>query len=387
MEKEKYVAKTMSGLEELLIEEITSLGATNPKKLFRAVSFEATLEELYRINYWSRTALRVLKPILSFKAHNETVYYKRLRRFDWTELFTLDETFKINSSVHSDQFTHSQYISLKTKDAIVDQFRMEYDSRRPSIDMVDPDFVFDVHCNGIDFTISMDSSGESLHKRGYRQSQRKAPLNEILAAGMILLSGWDMKGPLLDPMCGSGTLLTEAYYLAKNIAPRKNRRSYAFMNWNNYNQELWHSVQNEDRFLPNSLPVSLKGFDLDYDQVEETRELLNELDIEDEIEVKCMDFFESKAHSDIGTIVMNPPYGLRIEEDDIEEFYKSIGDTFKKSYQGWSAWVLSGNKDALKSLGLRTSKKMTLFNGPIECKFHKYDMYRGTKKKSKIDPK
>lgn len=373
----------MSGLEDLLIEEITSLGATNPQKLFRAVSFEATLEELYRINYWSRLALRVLKPILFFKAHNETVYYKRLRRFDWTSLFSLNETFKINSSVHSDQFTHSQYVSLKTKDAIVDQFRMEFDGERPSIDMTDPDFVFDVHCNGIDFTISMDSSGESLHKRGYRQSQRKAPLNETLAAGMIYLSGWDKKSTLLDPMCGSATLLTEAFFIARNIAPRKNRRQYAFMNWNNYESELWHSVLNDERFSPNDISLSLKGYDLDRIQVEETRELLSDLGLEDDIEITCKDFFDSTAQMDNGTIIMNPPYGLRIEEEDIVGFYKSIGDTFKKSYQGWSAWVLSGNKAAIKSLGLRTSKKLTLFNGPIECKFHKYEMYRGSKKVSK----
>lgn len=370
----------MSGLEDLLIGEIIEQGGTNTEKLFRAVSFEATLEELYKINYWSRTALRVIKPFLEFKAHNETVYYKRLRRYDWTSLFRLDQTFKINSSVHSDRFTHSQYVALKAKDAIVDQFREVHDQSRPSIDIEDPDLVFDIHCNGIDFIISMDSSGESLHKRGYRQSRRKAPLNETLAAGLVLLSGWDKKSPLLDPMCGSGTILSEAYYIAHNIPPRINREFYCFMNWANFDSDLWDRVVKEGQAKIKVPEVDISGYDIDGQQIEETKTLFQEMKISHAVSIKRADFFQSTKSSEQGMIIMNPPYGLRIEEDDIIGFYKNIGDTFKKSYQGWSAWVISGNKDAIKSLGLRTSKKLTLYNGSLECKYHKYDMYRGTKK-------
>ncbi len=373
----------MSGLEELLVQEIIQFGGSDINILHRAVSFEADLEGLYKINLWSRTALRVIKPFLEFRAHNETVYYKRLRRFDWTELFDLDQTFRINSSVHSDVYTHSQYVALKTKDAIVDQFRMEYDQRRPSIDLENPDFVFDVHCNGIDFIISIDSSGTSLHRRGYRQSMRKAPLNETLAAGMVMLSGWDHKSPLLDPMCGSGTILTEAYLIAKNIPPRLDREQFAFMNWSNYDEELWQKIKDEAYATINQNPIQLYGCDIDHNQIDETLDLITSLKMDREIKLEAKDFFDAEAPTLSGTIIMNPPYGMRIEEEDIMGFYKLIGDTFKKRYQGWTAWVLSGNKDAMKNLGLRTSKKITLYNASIESKYHKYEMYRGTKKVKK----
>ncbi len=376
----------MSGLEELLAVEITAHGGENIKLLHRAVSFESDLETLYKINLWSRTALRVIKPFLEFKAHNETVYYKRLRRYDWTELFELDQTFRINSSVHSDVYTHSQYVALKTKDAIVDQFRLEYDDRRPSIDLENPDFVFDVHCNGIDFIISIDSSGTSLHRRGYRQSMRRAPLNETLAAGMVMLSGWDKTSPLLDPMCGSGTILTEAYLIAKNIAPRLERVQFAFMNWSNYDDDLWQRVKDEAYHLINEDPIQLYGCDIDPEQIDETLELISSLHMDKEIKLEVKDFFEEEAIAPAGMIIMNPPYGLRIEEEDIMGFYKQIGDTFKKQYQGWTAWVLSGNKDAMKKLGLRTSKKLTLYNASIESKYHKYEMYGGTRKTKTATP-
>lgn len=367
-----------------MAQEISSYGGTNVEQLVRAVSFEGDLEVVYKANLWSRTALRVLKPILQFKAHNETVLYKRLRRFSWTDLIGLEQTFKVNSSVHSDQFTHSKYVALKTKDAIIDEFRLQYDSRRPSIDLDQPDFGIDVHCNGIDFTISLDSSGTSLHKRGYRQSQRQAPLNETLAAGMIMLSGWDLKTPFLDPMCGSGTLLTEAVMMVRNIAPRLERSHFAFMNWSDYDPDLWLSIKDQARSSIIPCQTSIIGYDSDPVQIRETRALLDELNMKDDISLDVKDFFESEKPAEQGVIIMNPPYGLRLEEEDIEGFYRQIGDTFKKKYQGWTAWLISGNKKAIKSIGLRTSKKLTLFNGSIECKYHRFDMYSGTKKKSAV---
>ncbi|MCL4118236.1 UNVERIFIED_CONTAM: hypothetical protein GTU68_001082, partial [Idotea baltica] len=313
-----FVAKTIFGLEEILAQEVEEQGGQNIVKGNRAVEFDGDLESLYKINLWSRTALRVIKPFLSFSAHNETVFYKRLRRYDWTELIGLDQTFMINSTVNSDVYNHSQYIALKTKDAIVDSFRERYNGLRPSIDLEFPDFVLDVHCRGIEFTISLDSSGRSLHRRGYRQSMRKAPLNEALAAGMIMLSGWDKKTPLLDPMCGSGTILTEAYMIAQNIAPRASWERFAFMNWKGYDDALWKRILLSTLNAKKELETEIIGFDIDHEQIQETRELLSDLGFED-IRLKRMDFTESEKPLDEGTIITNPPYGIRIgEEEDVE---------------------------------------------------------------------
>ena len=377
------IAKTIYGLEELLAHEIKELGGTEIEIGNRAVTFEGDLETMYKINLWSRTALRVIKPFLSFTAHNETVYYKRLRRYDWTKLFRLDQTFMVTSVVNSEYFNHSKYLSQKTKDAIVDLFRMHYDQQRPSIDLKNPDFVIDVHCRGTEFSISLDSSGRSLHRRGYRQSQRQAPLNEALAAGMIMHSGWDISIPLLDPMCGSGTLLTEAYTIAKNIPPRKSWDHFAFMNWSDFDQALWNKVVNDAKAAENDKTPTLLGFDIDKKQVWETQELLHDLGYSD-IKIKLTDFTSEEKPFENGMIITNPPYGLRLgEEEEMADFYKSIGDTLKQSYSGWSAWIISGNKNAIKRVGLKTSKRLTLFNGAIECKYHRYDLYDGSKKKNK----
>jgi len=248
----------MAGLEQILAQEIEDLGGSDIKVLHRAVSFSGDQTVLYKVNLWSRTALRVLKPILNFTAHNETVFYKRLRRYNWTDLINLDTTFKINSTVHSRIFTHDKYIALKTKDAIIDQCRDAYRGRRPNIDVENPDILIDVHCKDKEFTISLDSSGDSLHKRGYRQRRRMAPLNEVLAAGMVILSGWDHTTPLFDPMCGSGTILTEAYFLAHNIPPRLNRSHFTFMSWPDYDDALWGSIKGDAQLGITSSDIQLR---------------------------------------------------------------------------------------------------------------------------------
>ncbi len=370
----------MAGLEQLLADEIKELGGQSIQILNRAVSFESDLETLYKVNLWSRTATRVLQPILSFKAHNETVFYKRLRRYTWTDLIHLDTTFKINSTVHSDVYTHSQYMALKTKDAIVDQCRDAYGGRRPNIDLERPDIVIDVYCKDKDFTISLDSSGDSLHKRRYRQRQRMAPLNEVLAAGMVMLSGWDRSSPLLDPMCGSGTILTEAYMLANKIPPRLHRGHFSFMSWPDYDEALLSKIKGDAQLGIEDNPLTLIGRDIITSQVSDTRSLVMDHGMGDSIHIEKADFFTSDAPVEEGMIIANPPYGMRLEEEDIEGFYKQFGDTLKQKYNGWSAWILCGDKDAIKRVGLRTSKKLTLYNGPIQCKYHRYDMYRGSKK-------
>ena len=369
----------MSGLEDILAIEIQHLGGTQVEKLNRAVSFEGDLRTLYRVNYESRLALRVLKPLTSFRAHDETVLYKRLRRYDWTQFLDPQTTFRVNTAVHSHRYTHSHFIALKTKDAIVDQCRDRYGGRRPSIDLERPDITLDVYCSGTDFTISLDSSGESLYKRGYRQSQRLAPLNEVLAAGMITLADWT-GGPLLDPMCGSGTILIEALMKAKNIPAQKNRSQFAFRSWPGHDSSLWQEVTSTADRQISALRDELIGFDINKDQISETQLSLAFMGYEDEVQLVSKDFFSSEAPVEEGTIITNPPYGIRVTDDDIMSFYKKMGDTMKQQYQGWSAWILCGNKDAIKNIGLKTSKKLTLYNGPIECKYHRYDMYRGSRK-------
>lgn len=372
--------KTLFGLEQLLAEELSSLGAKNIEIGNRVVLCEGDQRLLYSINLKSRLALRVLVPILSFKAHNEVVLYKRIRRYEWTDLIDLEQTYVINSSIYSDIFNHSKYVSLKIKDAISDQFRDRNDGQRPSIDQENPDYVIDVYCNGKDFTISLDSSGGSLHRRGYRQAKRTAPLNEVLASGMILSSGWTADQPLYDPMCGSGTLLIEAYQIGKGIAPGLNRDHFTFMNWQDYDEALWNTLTSEAKSEQNEKELNIYGSDINGTQINETMELLTDLNYQGNITLKQGNFTQLNAPYESGTMITNPPYDERVKSDDIIGLYKSIGDTLKEKYDGWDAWILSGNKAAIKRIGLRTSKKLTLYNGAIECKFHKYEMYRGSKK-------
>lgn len=379
----KLLAKTQFGLEELLSEEIKALGGKEVEILNRAVSFEGDLECLYKVNLWSRLAIRVLKPFLTFKAHNETVLYKRLRRYDWTELFTLDQTFCIDSTVSSDIFRHSKYLSLKAKDAIVDLFRLKNDGLRPSIDLRNPHYKINIHCRDTEFTVSLDSSGESLHRRGYRQSERQAPLNEILASGMIMLSGWDGTTPLYDPMCGSGTILTEAYLIAKNIPPRMNRDTYGFMMWNEYDASLWNSIRSDALNHKKHIRPEIYGSDMDRGLLRETQSLINLLGYQSEIHLNSQDFIDSDPPCKPGMIITNPPYGQRIEPEDIDLLYSQIGDTLKGKYAGWSAWLISSNLAALKKIGLRPSKKHILYNGSLECRYQKFEMYKGSLKKKK----
>lgn len=381
----EIVAKTIFGLEKILADEISQLGGENISILNRAVSFTGNHEVLYKVNLWSRTALRVLVPLFHFNAHNETVLYKRIKRYDWSQWLDLDKTFAISSTVNSDIFNHSLYVALKMKDAIVDQFRENNNGLRPSIDLEAPDVNLHIHCNMREFTVSLDSSGDSLHRRKYRQESRLAPLNEALAASMVMLSGWDKSQVLYDPMCGSGTILTEAVMIAQNIAPRLQWTHFSFMNWKDFDPVLWQQVYTSASESVENHPLEIIGTDNDAGQIEETQLLINSLGYDNYVHLSTQDFFSSESPSTPGIIIMNPPYDMRVQTDDIIAFYQSIGDTLKKQYQDWDAWILSGNKEALKRLGLRSSQKMTLFNGAIECKFQKYEMYRGSKKASKSE--
>ena len=376
----KIVAKTPFGLEDILIREIESIGGQNIEKLNRAVSFEGDKRLLYKANLHLRTALRVLLPIKTFQVKNEHDLYKEIKKMSWNKYLELDKTFSIDATVNSSYFNHSKYVALKAKDAIADRFRDDY-NKRPNVDINDPDLKINLHINESSCTVSLDSSGDSLHKRGYKSTEHPAPLNEVLAAGLIMLSGWDKKTTFVDPMCGSGTIVTEAALYAHNIAPGTFRKKFGFMTWKDYDSDLWDDLIGEAITEETDFEGKIYGFDLSRKYAELTEAIVEDISMEDTVEIKQCNFFDLSKPEEDGVIIMNPPYDERMKKEAIDEFYKKIGDQLKQQFNGYNAWIFSGNKDALKSVGLRTAKKLTLKNGPIDCKFHLYELYKGTTKK------
>lgn len=375
----KIIAKTLQGLENVLASELEEIGAKSIKPLKRAVSYEGNKKIIYKSNYLLRTALKILEPVYNFKANNEKELYESVYHFDWPFYFNENRTFAIRSTIFSEKFKHSGYTSLKVKDAIVDRFRKDT-GKRPNVDSKFPEISINVHCTNNLFTISFDSSGESLHKRGYKSNKHRAPLNEVLAAGMVLLSGWDKKETFTDFMCGSGTIVTEAAMIAANIPPGFKRKYFAFMKQNSFDNNLWNKITNEANKNINKTNTNFLINDISDKSIETTSQNLKSLDILDNTKIHNTDFKNEKISSEQGTIIINPPYGERMEKEDINAFYKSIGDKLKKDFTGSTAWILSANRQALKQVGLRPSKKLTLFNGSLECGFYKYDLYKGSKK-------
>ncbi len=369
-------AKTHFGLENVLAEELKNLGANNIKALNRAVSFTGNTELMYKANLHCRTALRILKPIYKFTARNENVLYDGIQSIDWNKLMSFKNTLAVDSAVNSRFFNHSQYVALKTKDAIVDQFRDKF-SIRPSVELDDPTIRINVHISEDECTVSLDSSGSSLHKRGYRLEKNEAPLNEALAAGLVLLSSWDKKSNFVDPMCGSGTILIEAALFAYNIAPGSIRKSFGFQKWRDFQPELWDKLCQEatDQITP--FEHKLVGSDISSESIGYAKNNARLAKLEGKVTLLRKSFEEQTPPEGGGVLIMNPPYGERLKEEDIDGFYKMIGDRFKAAYAGYDAWLISSNKDALKKLGLHPYKKITLHNGPLECKFQKFPMYAG----------
>ncbi len=375
----QLLAKTLHGLEAVLAEELRQLGATKIEERKRAVAFEGDLQLMYRANLELRTAIRILMPIANFKARNEDEFYDKIKAIDWEQYMNVKQTLAVDAVTASKTFNHSKYIALKTKDAIVDQFREKY-KKRPNVRVYNPHLGVYIYIHDEQVNVSIDSTGESLHKRGYRVASVDAPINEVLAAGMILLSDWDKEGLLMDPMCGSGTLLIEAAMYANHIPPNRLRTHFAFMNWNEYDQDLWEKVkkQADDHIVDHPHPIL--GWDKNLGCVRKTEQNIEAAGLTGKIEVNRKRFERLEAPPAPGTIIMNPPYDERLAEDNIEEFYEIIGDTLKKKYAGFRAWLITSSMDGIKKVGLRTSRKMTLFNGKLECKFVKYEMYEGSKK-------
>ncbi|PRY15417.1 putative N6-adenine-specific DNA methylase [Pontibacter ummariensis] len=375
------IATTLAGLEEVLAAELQALDMEYIKAGNRAVTCSGNLRQLYEANLWCRTAIRILKPIRTFKARNEKDLYEQVQKTNWQEVMDLEQTFAIDAVVSHSTFEHSLFVAQLTKDAIVDQFR-KVTGERPSVDRVRPDVRINLHMHENQVTLSLDSSGDSLHRRGYRLQTNVAPLNEVLAAGIIALSGWDKKSAFIDPMCGSGTFLIEAALMAQNIAPGLYRRDpYGFEQWKDYDESLFEMVWNTAEAKEKRDPqAAIIGYDIDPDYVAAAWSNIENAGLEHVIQVEEADFFKTEAPAIPGVVVMNPPYNERIQSEDINLLYKNIGDTLKNKYQGYDAFVFTGNLDAAKSIGLRTSRRVPLYNGSIDCRLLKYELYRGSRK-------
>jgi putative N6-adenine-specific DNA methylase len=377
-----FLAKTFYGFEPLLEKELRKLGAKNIKSINRAVSFEGDLGFLYKANLSLRTALRILMPIGRYPVKNQTDLYRAIDRIDWSKWFSAEQSFIIDVTLFSDHFNHSLFVAQKAKDAIVDQFSKR-EGKRPSVTTENPDIRIQLHLQGDQLTISLDSSGNSLHQRGYRIETNIAPINEVLAAGMLLHSGWEGKTYFYDPMCGSGTLAIEAAMIACNIPPSLNRTTFSFMNWKNFDTELFEIIRNSCLSKVREFRGHIYASDKAPSAVRKAQENIENAGLEEYISVVRSDFFFADRPSEVPLhIVFNPPYGERLPID-ADVFYGKIGDTLKKEYQGCEAWFITANIEALKSVGLRPSRKIKMFNGKLESRLVSYELYQGSRKASK----
>ncbi len=377
----EMVAKTFRGLEEVLAGEIEAIGGGNIRKGTRVVHFSGDREVMYRANFMLRTALRILVPFYEFRAKDENELYKCAYSFDWSALLLENMTFAIDGVLNSPYFNHSKFISLKVKDAIADQFRAKT-GKRPGVDTSDPDVRLNLHISDDRCTLLLDSSGESLHRRGYRAGAGPAPLNEVLAAGMIMLSGWDRKSDFIDPMCGSGTIPIEAAMMAYNIPPGIYRKQFAFEKWTDFDKPLFESIYNEEHPDPPVFP-RITGSDISSRSVSMARSNAKNAFLGKKVNFTISPFEDMLPPGDGGVLITNPPYGGRLKHENIRAFHTIIGDCLKKNFTGYTAWILTSNLEAVKFTGLRPERKILLFNGPLECRFVKYSIYKGSKKQNR----
>ena len=378
------IAKTFYGFEEILAKELQTLGAQNVEQGVRMVSFKGDKGFMYKANLSLRTALKILKPIYSFRANTVQALYKGISGVNWSKYMNANQTFVIDTTVHSEYFNHSEFVSQKCKDAIVDQFR-ERTGSRPSIDKAFPDLRINIHIDKDQVSVALDTSGNALNQRGYRTATNIAPINEVLAAGILLLSGWEGQGHFLDPMCGSGTFLAEAAMIACNIPANINRREFAFEKWNDWDNELFDQIMNSLLKKVTEFRYTIKGYDKAPSAVLKAKANIKNANLEEYITIEEQNFFDTEKETE-GKLhmVFNPPYDERLDIH-MEEFYKNIGDTLKKNYPGTDAWFITANLEALKFVGLKPSRKIKLFNGSLEARLVKYEMYEGSKR-TKFNP-
>lgn len=370
--------KTFYGFEQVLTEELEELGFRGAIKLNRAVQIKGTWKDVYFLNVHLRCGLSVLVEIEKFNIRNEDELYKKAVKVDWTKYFSVDKTFAVRGAIFSDYFKHSQFPFLLLKDAIVDTFRKKLDDR-PNVNTKKPQVMFDLYVNRNEVTISLNTSGAPLFQRGYREGTGEAPMNEVAAAGLIRMSGWDRKSTFVDPFCGSGTFLIEAALMAANIPATLERHHYAFKNFANFDEQAWNEIQERINARITSLPCKIIGSDINAEIVMKARRNLRRLPIGRFVEVNVDDFKDVKRPDDKGVMICNPPYGERMGEE-IEELYEGIGDWMKSEMKGFNCWIISSNIEAFKSVGLRPDSKMRVFNGSLECSFRKYSIYEGSKK-------
>ena len=381
MKKFKIIVKTFQGLEKILAKEIEDLGAENVEMQKRAVSCEGDNRVMYKINFFTRTALRVLKPIHVFHAKNDVELYDGIFHFDWTSIIDPKDTLAIDTVVLSSYFKHSKYVAYKVKDAIVDQLRKQT-GKRPSVLLSSPTYRINVHISNDLCTISLDSSGESLHRRGYRIDGGQAPLNEVLAAGLIMLTGWRGDSNFIDPMTGSGTLPIEAALYAHKIPPGLFRKEFGFEKWSDFNEDLFDEIVNED-YEESEFNHKIIGSDISSEAIKLALENIKNASLTKKVELKILPFQKLDPPEDGGLVIMNPPYGQRIKQNNMSSFYKAIGDHLKKNFVGYDVWIISPKEELTNNIGLHPKNKISLLNGSIECKYQKYSIYQGSIKKSK----
>lgn len=375
----KMLAKTLYGFEPLLAKELRNLGASNVREGVRNVSFEGDTGFMYKANLSLRTALKVFKPIKSFKVFNEKQLYRQLYDIDWSDYFESSQTFAFDTTMNSDVFNNSLFVSQRSKDALVDKFRA-IERQRPSVNTGNPDIRINIHIFNNDCTVSLDSSGTSLHQRGYRIATNIAPINEVLAAGLLLMSNWDGRTDFLDPMCGSGTLLIEGAMIACNIPANINRESFAFMNWTNFDEILYQKIRDSRLNQVREFNHRIIGYDKAPSAVRKAQENVDNANLSEYITIERKDFFRTEKPTENSLkMVFNPPYGERLNID-VEEFYSKIGDALKQNYSGTNAWLITANLDALKHVGLKPSRKIKVYNGKLESRLVNYEIYEGSKK-------
>lgn len=377
--KEKFVAKTYAGLEQILKEELEQLGAENCRIGTRAVEFEGDMSMLYRANYFCRFALRILWNVHQFTFRDNNQFYEEIYKYPAEEIMSVHNTLAFNVTMSGNMFKTPLYAALLAKDAVCDRFREKFDER-PSVNKDNPDIQFNIHIFNNNAALYLDASGESLHKRGYRVSSHPAQISEVVAAAMVKLSGWKHDCDLIDPMCGSGTILIEAAMSALNIPAGFYREKYGFFNWKNFDRRFWEKIVNEAD-IKDDVPINFYGSDISTRFIGMAKANVYEARLNDFIRLQRCAMSESAPKRTPAYLIFNPPYGERLDMEDIEDFYKQIGNSLKQKFAGCTAFLISSNMEAVKRIGLHPSKKTTLYNGALECKFLRYDLYAGSKAK------
>ena len=380
-EQFEMIAKTFQGLEQVLAEELTGLGANDVQIGRRMVAFSGDKEMMYKANFCLRTAIRILKPIKCFKAKDADEVYEQIKAIAWEEILDVNKTFAVDAVVFSEEFRHSKFVSYKVKDAIVDYFR-DLNGKRPSVRINRPDVLLNIHIAQTTCTLSLDSSGESLHRRGYRQEAVEAPLNEVLAAGMILMTGWKGECDLIDPMCGSGTIPVEAALIARNISPGVFRKEFAFEKWVDFDQEKFDNIYNDDS-QEREFTHKIYGYDNSPKANEIATHNIKAAGVSKDICLKLQPFQQFEQPAEKAMLITNPPYGERISTNDLLGLYSMIGERLKHAFIGNDAWILSYREECFDQIGLKPSQKINLFNGPLECEFRKYQIFDGKYKEFK----